>query len=97
MLTSRRSFLVGLGSSLVAAPAIVRASSLMPVKAIRWPLRSGTEFVPQWRICWDNVLQSQISLLFGAGQENEAQFYKVMRGEHERFKPMAYYGSLSHG
>lgn len=31
MLTSRRSFLVGLGA-LVAAPAIVRASGIMPVK-----------------------------------------------------------------
>jgi len=30
----RRSFLTGLGSLFVAAPAIVRASSLMPVRAI---------------------------------------------------------------
>ena len=34
MTTSRRSFLAGLGSFLVAAPAIVRAQNLMPVKAI---------------------------------------------------------------
>lgn len=34
IVTTRRSFLVGLGASLVAAPAIVRASSLMPVKAL---------------------------------------------------------------
>lgn len=33
--TSRRSFITGL-VSLVAAPAIVRAGSLMPVKAERW-------------------------------------------------------------
>jgi hypothetical protein len=32
MITSRRSFLTGLGAVLVAAPAIVRAGSLMPVK-----------------------------------------------------------------
>ena len=34
--TSRRSFIVGL-SALVAAPAIVRVSSLMPVKALLQP------------------------------------------------------------
>jgi hypothetical protein len=37
MIASRRGFLVGLGASLVAAPAIVRASSLMPVRAIKIP------------------------------------------------------------
>jgi hypothetical protein len=34
MIANRRSFLFGLGSSLIAAPAIVRAASLMPVKAL---------------------------------------------------------------
>jgi hypothetical protein len=33
LLTSRRSFLIGLGAVLMAAPAIVRAGSLMPVRA----------------------------------------------------------------
>jgi hypothetical protein len=33
-MTSRRSFITGLGALFIAAPAIVRASSLMPVKAI---------------------------------------------------------------
>lgn len=32
MISSRRSFLVGLGAALITAPAIVRAGSLMPVK-----------------------------------------------------------------
>lgn len=32
----RRSFLFGAGASLIAAPAIVRAASLMPVKKIWW-------------------------------------------------------------
>ena len=42
---SRRSLIIGLGASLVAAPAIVRASSLMKVKAPK-PLRfMGTELV----------------------------------------------------
>jgi hypothetical protein len=34
MITSRRSFLAGLGAVLVTAPPIVRAGSLMPVKAM---------------------------------------------------------------
>ena len=34
MVSTRRSFLAGLGAALVAAPAIVRASSIMPVKAL---------------------------------------------------------------
>ena len=42
---SRRSLIIGLGASLVAAPAIVRASSLMTIKAPK-PLRyMGTELV----------------------------------------------------
>jgi hypothetical protein len=36
LITSRRSFITGL-AALVAAPAIVRAGSLMPVKAIQPP------------------------------------------------------------
>lgn len=34
----RRGFLIGLGSLLVAAPAIVRAASLMPVRGIVMPV-----------------------------------------------------------
>lgn len=34
MISSRRSFLTGLGAALITAPAVVRAGSLMPVKAI---------------------------------------------------------------
>lgn len=37
MISSRRGFLFGLGASAVAAPAIVRAASLMPVRALRLP------------------------------------------------------------
>lgn len=35
MILPRRQFLTGL-ASLIAAPAVVRASSLMPVKALTW-------------------------------------------------------------
>lgn len=33
---SRRGFLAGLGTALITAPAIVRASSIMPVKQVLW-------------------------------------------------------------
>lgn len=35
---NRRGFFLGLGASLVAAPAIVRAASLMPVRGIVMPI-----------------------------------------------------------
>ena len=34
MIQSRRSFLIGAAATLITAPAIVRASSIMPVKAM---------------------------------------------------------------
>ncbi len=37
-MTTRRSFLTGLGASLIAAPAVVRAVSLMPVRGIVMPV-----------------------------------------------------------
>lgn len=40
MIHTRRKFLTGLGS-LLAAPAIVHAGNLMPVKALRVPLRGS--------------------------------------------------------
>ena len=42
MITSRRSFLVGMGGSLVAAPAVVRAASLMPIRGIFMDVPSAT-------------------------------------------------------
>lgn len=45
-MTSRRGFLTGLGSLLVAAPAIVRASSLMPVKAVEFSWASHDFMYP---------------------------------------------------
>jgi len=41
MFVNRRSLLTGIASLMVGAPAIVRASSLMPIKVVGWttPLR----------------------------------------------------------
>jgi hypothetical protein len=46
-LIARRSLLVGLGASLFAAPAIVRASSLMPVRSFE-RLGWTVEMFPGW-------------------------------------------------
>lgn len=43
---SRRSFFTGL-ASLIAAPAIVQVTSLMPVKAVRFPTRAEYEAILQ--------------------------------------------------
>lgn len=49
MLLTRRSLLVGLGASLFVAPAIVRASSIMPVKALPPPLDYDAIIDAYWR------------------------------------------------
>lgn len=36
MIIQRRNFLIGLVSGIVCAPAVVRASSLMPVRTVSW-------------------------------------------------------------
>jgi len=51
---NRRGFLTGLGAALVAAPAIVRAGSLMPVKTMiepvyfGWDLASGPDYTAMY-------------------------------------------------
>lgn len=40
----RRSFLFGVGAALIAAPAIVRAASLMPIRGIILPIDLGGTF-----------------------------------------------------
>lgn len=46
MQSSRRSFLLGLGGSILAAPAIVRASSLMAIKPLPPPSPSWPWSIP---------------------------------------------------
>lgn len=45
MITSRRSFLTGLGAALITAPAVVRASSLMPVRGLVMPVEQPLSIV----------------------------------------------------
>jgi len=61
-LIERRKFLLGLGASLITAPAIVRAASLMPVRALapdtalRWTLASANTIGTVWYALDDNNL-----------------------------------------
>ena len=48
MIIARRSLLLGLGS-LIAAPAIVRASSLMPVRSVERFALPFEDYVVMWR------------------------------------------------
>lgn len=54
---NRRGFLTGLGVALFAAPAVVRAASLMPVKGLivpipKWKLfLGGREYIVK-ALCW---------------------------------------------
>ena len=76
----RRALLAGLGSLIFAAPAIVRASSLMPVKVVEWvplALPVGEEPHAGWieRLAYkamDNVLKA------GWTPERAAPFYGGM-------------------
>lgn len=49
-MTPRRGFLVGLGSLVVTAPAIVHAVNLMPIKQLVWgpPLMDDPPFGFEW-------------------------------------------------
>lgn len=44
MILQRRAFLTGLASSLIAAPAIVRSASIMPVRAVNGVMSNGIMF-----------------------------------------------------
>ena len=75
--THRRNLLIGVTASLLCAPAIVRASSLMPVKVVEWtPLALPVSEKPYagWveRVAYqmmDNVLKT------GWTPERAALFY----------------------
>jgi hypothetical protein len=41
---SRRGLLTGIGALFIAAPAIVRAASIMPVHAIEWHAVTGIDY-----------------------------------------------------
>ncbi len=78
MILHRRSFLVGLGASLFAAPAIVRAASLMPVKAVDveavWrqihDFRVDFEALRSWRVEWLQEWEKCANAFLPPGQLN---------------------------
>lgn len=58
-MTTRRSFLLGLGSSIIAAPAIVRASSLMKIKPL--PIETP-DFVMQFARVGMFTVEAEVGL-----------------------------------
>ena len=88
MLT-RRSILIGGLASVICAPAIVRAESLMPIRALivpMQPLHAG--FVERLRFHWLELAlkkewNDKAALTFGGISENEARrqvIYARMHG-----------------
>ena len=55
---TRRSIFIGAAASLICAPAIVRATSLMPVR--NFPLQVIDPLVKFYRLCFYNNLESQL-------------------------------------
>jgi hypothetical protein len=88
MLTRRRIFIGGL-ASVICAPAIVRAESLMPIRALIVPTQSvHAGFVERLRFhCMEQLLKdgwtTDRATTFGGISENEARrqvTYARMRG-----------------
>ena len=78
MLTRRRIFIGGL-ASVICAPAIVRAESLMPIRALIIPMQPvHAGFVERLRFHWmEQALKkewtTERALTFGGISENEAR------------------------
>lgn len=63
---NRRSFLVGSGSLVIAAPAIVRVASIMPVRALRLPRPGWDEIIDElriWRGQWRDEWRAAAALI----------------------------------
>lgn len=66
--TSRRSLILGLGACIIAAPAIVRASSLMKIKPMPRVISSLPGFKYEWKRTdqfhqdWEPVLYGDIEI-----------------------------------
>jgi hypothetical protein len=79
MSLSRRSLITGL-ISLVAAPAIVRVSSLMPVKVIRPDIVAGPLYY-QDRIWWAQADQPHL-VHYVSADNNRAWIVQVYKAQH---------------
>jgi hypothetical protein len=61
MIIGRRTFISGL-AVVIAAPAIVRATSIMPVRTVIWPVRKG-------HIWYDSAAWNELRDLYGPPRE----------------------------
>lgn len=61
---NRRSFFTGVGASVLAAPAVVRAASLMPIRGIVMPLPPlEYSFAQMKEVLAANIIKGPIYLL----------------------------------
>ena len=70
----RRSFLGGLIGSVIAAPAVVHAANIMPV---RTPTIWRQKLIPGWKITrieWDGKANATLTLSWALGLETEPRF-----------------------
>ena len=77
MLIKRRALLTGLVSLIVGAPAIVRASSLMPVKVVEWTPLAPSANEKHYAGWIDRLAYKMMDDVLKAGQapERAAPFY----------------------
>ena len=96
MITSRRSFITGL-VSLIAAPAIVRAASLMPVKRMLW-LSDGVSLrsVPHPHTTgpWSNMVAGDLTEDSLIELMAEVRRPYVLAPQIEIYPPSVFYGKV---
>lgn len=81
---ARRNFLIGLGAGIITAPAIVRAASLMPVKAIKPVLRGPIVQVYAGGITWVDA-EYEIRLADALDWPRIVETYVAALGPNGRF------------
>ena len=59
MLVTRRSLITGFAAVFLASPAIVRATSIMPISPLP---PQGAYYWPEWKACMDGLLASPASI-----------------------------------
>lgn len=87
MIISRRQALIGSLTSLIAAPAIVRASSLMPVKVVAKPIPSqkwvtfytSWSSIPYHALAGENLYVGDIVVAGQDGRAYRAPSWSILR------------------
>ena len=69
-LITRRSIFIGAAASLICAPAIVRATSLMPVRTLMLPIERPLPIGPQYAGFCERLMYHSLDSNLRAGQMN---------------------------